>query len=194
MATNEVLIRADTTPIMFATTAYVPDANDSLGSAPGSTILDVAGLTAGQARGSVKQDLGVDHAERYSLTVAVEAETDPTAGDRVDLYWSPSDSATAAVGNLGPDVTGADADYAGTGHGYTLAEALKQMIHAGSLILAVQNDADGVQIGFAGVLEPGPHQYGTLIYHWNSTVVLFADSVECAVRMTPVIPDIQAAA
>jgi len=122
----------------------------------------------------------------------VELETDATAGDTIDLYWSASHSATAAVGNMG-NVTGADADWAGA-HGYTLAESLKQMIYIGSLILAVQNDLDGVQLGHVGVFAPGPYRYGTLVWHNNSSVTLFSDSVEMAVRFTPIIPDIQAAA
>jgi len=186
---NEVLVRAGTV-IIFATSSYVPDANDSLGSAPGSTILDVVALTSGQARESVKQDLSATRAAAYSVDVAVEVETDPTAGDTIDLYWSGSQSATAAVGNYGPDVTGADADYAGTGHGYTLAEALAQMIFIGSLPLAVQNDLDGVQVGHVGVFVP-TERFGVLVYHNNSAIVLFSDSVECAVRITEIIDEIQ---
>ena len=154
-ALNDILQDTTGTDIIFATSSYVPDANDSLGAAPGSTIIDVAGLTDGQARESVKQDLGEKHALTYSVDVATEIETDASAGGTIDLYWSPSHSVTAAVGNMGPDVTGADADYAGTGHGYTLLEALKQMIFVCSLVLAVQNDADGVQLGHCGVFAPG---------------------------------------
>jgi len=192
MATQEVLIRADPTIFVIANSTYSPDANDSLGTITDD--IDVVGLTTGQAREGVKIDLGVDHAEFISVDMSVEMATDTTAGDTIDLYWSSSDSATAAVGNLGPDVTGADNDYAGTGHGYTLAEALQQMIFIGSLILAVQNDADGVQLGRVGIFAPGPQRYGVLIWHNNSAVTIHSDSVESAVRFTPIIPDIQGAA
>lgn len=187
---TETLIRADPTIFVIANSTYSPDANDTLGTITDD--IDVDGLTAGQAREGVKIDLGVNHAESFSVDLSCEPALDPTVGDTVDLYWSPSDSATAAVGNLGPDVTGADADYAGTGHGYTLAEALVQMIYIGSLILAVQNDADGVQLGRVGVFAPGPQQYGVLIYHWNTATVAFhSDSIESAVRFTPIIPEFQ---
>lgn len=190
MATNEVLIRADSTVIIIADSTYSPGTNTILGTRTDD--IDVVGLTTGQAREGVKIDLGVDHAEFYSVDMSVEPATDPTAGDTVDLYWSASHSTTAAVGNMG-NVTGADADWAGA-VGETLAESLNHMIYMGSLILAVQNDLDGVQIGHVGVFSPGPQQYGVLVYHWNSAVTLHSDSIECAVRLTPIIPDIQAAA
>ena len=124
--------------------------------------------------------------------MSVEPADDPTAGDSVDLYWSESISATAAVGNQG-SVTGADADYAGYDT-VTLAVALTQMKYIGSFPLGIANDADGVQIGHVGIFSP-LLQYGSLVYHWNAaTVAIHTDSIECAVRFTPIIPDIQAAA
>jgi len=186
---TETLIRADPTIIVIANSDYSPDTNDTLGTRTDD--IDIVALTTGQAREGVKIDLGVNHAESYVVDLAFEPATDTTAGDTIDLYWSTSDSATAAVGNLGPDVTGADADYAGTGHGYTLAEALVQMIYIGSLICAVQNDADGVQLGRVGTFSPGPQRYGVLIYHNNTAITLHSDAVESAVRFTPVIPEFQ---
>ncbi len=190
MATNEILIRADSTVLIFADSSYSPGTNTILGTRTDD--IDVVGLTTGQAREGVKADLGVDHAELYSVDMTVEFATDPAAGDTIDLYWSASHSSSAAVGNMG-NVTGADADWAGA-VGETLAESLKHMIYIGSLILAVQNTADGVQIGNVGVFAPGPQRYGVLVYHNNSNDTMHSDSIECAVRFTPIIPDIQAAA
>ena len=184
---NEVLVKSGTA-IVIANSTYVPDANDSLGTITDD--IDVVGLTTGQVRESVKIDLGATRAAAFSVDIAVEPATDPTAGNTIDLYWSASASATAAVGNMGPDVTGADADYAGTGHGYTLAEALVQMQFIGSFPLAVQNDADGVQIGHVGVFVP-TQRYGVLIYHNNSAITLHSDSVEMAVRFMPIIDEVQ---
>ena len=189
MATNEVLIRADSTVLIFADSSYSPGSLTILGTRTDD--IDIVALTTGQAREGVKADLGEDHAEFYSVDMTFEPATDPTAGDTIDLYWSASHSATAAVGNMG-NVTGADADWAGA-VGETLAESLAHMTFIGYFRLAVQNDADGVQIG--KVIGPPfrpVQQYGVLVWHNNSGVVVHSDSIECAVRFTPIIPDIQA--
>lgn len=190
MATNQVLSTTAGTPLIFADSSYSPGTNTTLGTRTDD--IDVVGLTTGQARECVKADLGAVHADLYSVDLTVEPATDPTAGDTIDLYWCPSHSATAAVGNIG-NVTGADADWAGA-VGMTLAESLAAMIYIGSAALAVQNDSDGVPVYHVGVFSPGPFRYGVLVYHNNSTITLHSDSVEAAVRFQPIIPDIQAAA
>lgn len=185
---NEVRVKSGTI-FVIANSTYVPDTDDSLGTITDD--IDVVGLTTGQAREGVKIDLGATRAAAFSVDIAVEMATDPTAGDTIDLYWSASASASAAVGNMGPDVTGADADYAGTGHGYpALADALNQMQFIGSLRLAIQNDTDGVQLGHVGVFVP-TQRYGVLIFHNNSAVSLHSDSVEMAIRFTPIVDEIQ---
>ncbi len=188
MATNQILVTPGTV-LIFANSTYSPGANTTLGTLTDD--IDVVGLTAGQARESVKADLGASHAPAYSVDMTVEFATDPVLGESIDLYWSESHSASAAVGNMG-NVTGADADWAGA-VGETLAESLKHMLLIGVFPLAVQNTADGVQIGHVGIFSP-VQRYGVLVWHNNSSDVIHSDSVECAVRFTPIIPDIQAAA
>jgi len=188
MATNNIL-QVIGTAIIVADSSYSPGTNTTLGSRTDD--IDVVGLTAGQARESVKINLLTPHAALFSVDMSVEMASDPAAGDLIDLYWSESHSATAAVGNMG-NVTGADADWAGA-VGQTLAESLAQMLHIGSFNLGVQNNADGVQIGHVGIFAP-VQQYGVLVWHNNSGVVVHSDSIECAVRLTPIIPDIAAEA
>lgn len=190
MATNEVLIRADATPLIFADATYSPGTNTTLGTRTDD--IDVAGLTTGQAREGVKADLGVDHAEVYAVDLTTEFATDPVSGETIDLYWSRSHSATAAIGNIG-NTTGADADWAGA-VGMTLAESLAAMIFIGSAVLSAQNTADGVPVYTVGEFSPGPERYGVLVYHNNTSDTMHSDSVECAVRFRPIIPDIQTAA
>ncbi len=182
---NEVLIKTGT-QIVVANSTYSPTAARSLGTITDD--IDCAGLTTGQAREGVKIDLGATRAPSYSVMVATELETDPAAGGSIDLYWSKSHSATANVGNAG-GATGADADFSGYDT-LTLAEALVQMDVIGSLLCGVNNDADGVQIGSAGVWTPSS-RYGVLIVHNNTSITLFADSVEMAVAFNPIIPEIQ---
>jgi hypothetical protein len=186
MATNKVLISTGAV-LIFADSSYSPGTNTTLGTLTDD--IDVAGLTAGQAREGVKADLGASHAPSYSVDLTVEFATD--AAGTIDLYWSESHSSTPAVGNMG-NVTGADADWAGA-VGETLAESLLHMKFIGSFQCAVQNTADGVQIGHVGTFSP-VQRYGVLVYHNNTADALHSDSVECAVRFTPIIPDIQEAA
>ena len=188
MATNNVLV-AIGTAIVIADSSYSPGTNTTLGTRTDD--IDVVGLTTGQAREGVKIDLGMPHAPSYTVDMTVEMATDPAAGGTIDLYWSESHSTTAAVGNMG-NVTGADADWAGA-VGETLAESLLHMTFIGSLPVAIQNDGDGVQIGHVGIFSP-VQQYGVLVWHNNTSVAIHSDSIECAVRLGPFFPDIQAAA
>ena len=182
---REVLVKSGTV-LIFANSTYSPGTNTTLGTRTDD--IDVDGLTTNQAREGVKADLTALRAAAFSVDMTVEMATDPTTGDTIDLYWSGSHSATAAVGNMG-NVTGADADWAGA-VGETLAESLRHMIFIGSLPLAVQNDADGVQIGHVGVFVP-TERYGVLVWHNNSAVSVHSDSIECAVRFTPIIDEVQ---
>lgn len=185
MATNKIL-QVTGTVIIIADSTYAPATNSSLGSRTDD--IDVVALTAGQAREGVKIDLGATHAPLYSVDLTTEFATD--ADGTIDLYWSESHSATAAVGNMG-FVTGVDADWAGA-VGMTLEESLAMMIPIGSFQCAAQFTNDGVQIGHVGFFSP-VQRYGILVYHNNTLDIMHSDSVECAVRLTPVIPDIQAA-
>lgn len=191
MSTNNVL-QAAGTPILWTNSTYSPGTNTILGSRSASFDIDVDGLTAAAARMSLKGDLGAVHSALYDLDATAEIASDPATGGRVDFYWSKSHSVTAAVGNMG-GTSGADAAYTGYS-GHTLAEALKQLDFMGSLILGVQNDADGVVIGNCGLWLAPPQRYGVLVVVNNASVAFHSDSVEFAFRMTPVFPDIAAAA
>ncbi len=186
-AANSILI-VEGTQILVANSTYNPgDANHDLGSSITDDI-DMVGLTTGQARGSVKIDLGATRAGAYHVRVAMEWATDPNVGGTIDLYWSSSHSATAAVGNTG-ETTGADGDYAGYDT-LTLEESLRQTDYIGSLVAGQNNQADGIQIGSAGVWS-SPTRYGVLIVVNNTDDTLHSDSVEMAVAFDPIITQVQ---
>ncbi len=187
MATNNVLQKTGTV-LIFADSTYSPGSNTTLGTRTDD--IDCVGLTTAQAREGVKADLGAVHAGLFRVDMTTELASDPAAGGSMDLYWAESHSATAAVGNWA-GLTGADADYAGYS-GHTLAESLRQLTYIGSLPIGVQNTADGVVIGPVGVFT-AVQRYGVLVVHNNTSVTLHSDSIEMAVRFTPVFPDIAAA-
>ncbi len=184
---NSVLV-VEGTQILVANSTYNPaDPNHDLGAVITDDI-DCVGLTTGQARGSVKIDLGATRAPSYYVRVSMEWATDPNVGGTIDLYWSGSHSATAAVGNVG-ETTGADGDYAGYDT-LTLAEALLQMDRIGSLVAGQNNTADGIQIGSAGIWS-SPTRYGVLIVVNNTDDTLHSDSVEMGFAFDPIVPQVQ---
>ena len=193
MATNLVLVTVGT-QIVFAdhATDYVGGTGNNSLEIAGSTDvqIDMTGVLTNAARNSVKLDFGAVRGAAFAVMISVEPATDPTLGDTIDLYWSPSPDSSAAVGNAG-NASGADAAYAGTAV-RTLAEGLAQMLFIGSFRLAVSNDADGVQIGFVAVFVP-PDRYGSLVVHNNSAIPLHSDAVEFAVSFQPIEDQIQAA-
>lgn len=193
MATNEVLVRADSTVFIFThPSEYSAQTNGVIGTRTSDIDVD-EGVTTGLAEESIKVDLGVDHAEFYEVMTTFQLEDDPTVGGTLDFYWSNSHITTAAVGNLGT-ASGASGAFAAR-NGLTLAELLKQLIFIGSASAGINNNDDtndGLQIIQVGTFAPGAQRYGSMIMH-NNTSVTMEDAVEFAIRMTPVIPDIQAA-
>ena len=110
----------------------------------------------------------------------------PTAGFTFDFFWNASANATAASGNSG-GCSGSDATYTAAG--------TSQLIPLGSLFLRA------VTINVASDVRPGqsliqlPHLYGSLVIVNNSgqnMVDTTADNIHFT--LTPLIPDIQAAA
>lgn len=192
MATNAVYLKNGTS-FVWANSTYSPGATaiNNLGTYSATYDIDLAGLSAAAARQSIKADLGNPRPQMYAVDAAIEIETDPAAGGAIGFYWAHSESATAAMGNMG-HASGADGAYAATA-GYTLSELLLHLQFIGSLPAAVQNDSDGVQVGHVGVFTPRA-RYGSLIVVNNTSVALHADSVEMAVRFMPLFDDIQAAA
>lgn len=193
MATNQVLIKDGVAGFLFSngTDYNATDLGDieNADTAPTAVDIDLTGLTTGQARESVKADLGATRAELFAVTISMEFATAPVTGETVDLYWGPSHSSTAGKGNMG-QLTGTDADYAGGAA--ELAEGLKQLMYIGSLICST-DATTFIQTGFVGVFAP-PDRYGILVVHNNTSDTTHTDVVEMAVAFEPIVPDIQAAA
>ena len=93
------------------------------------TIDLLATLAAGQG---AKGDLGATRAPSYSVELMIDTGgTAPTTGETVDLYWAPSNSATAGTSNPG-GTSGTDAAYTGIGSA-TVAESVVELQSIGSL-------------------------------------------------------------
>ncbi len=187
---NEVLQKEGTKLLWADNGTYSPATNNDFGVTPAAARdIDIASVASDGARQSTKSSLGATRARQYAVMKSIEIALDPTAGDTLDIYWSPSPLLTAAVANAG-GASGVDAAYSGYAAS-TLEEGLADMIYIGSLPLAVMNDADGVpQLGFVGVWSP-PMEHGSLIEHNKSAQALHSDSVEAATLMTPIVDEVQ---
>lgn len=185
-ATNEVK-QLSGTAIIIADSTYSPGTNTILGTRTDD--MDVVSLAAGAARQSVKFDFGATRAREYQVKITFEMASDPTANGTQEIYLSGSHSATAAIGNSA-GCSGADGAYTGYS-GTTLAEALVQLGDPiGIANVAVQNDADGVQIMIIGRFSPS-ERYGCIVWYNNASVALHDDSIEAAISLIPIIDRIE---
>lgn len=183
---NEVLFKVGT-PIVIADSVYNPgSANTALGTRTDD--IECAGLAAAAAAQSDKIDLGATRAILYDIRTTYEIASDPAAGGSINLYWSPSHSATAAVGNMGL-LTGV----AGAYTGYvtlSVADSVKHLHHIGTVFVGIQNDADGVNMAHVGLFQPTA-RYGCLLVVNNCDQAFHADSIEFAVLLEPIVTEVQ---
>jgi hypothetical protein len=119
----------------------------------------------------------------WVLGACVEHTATPAAGTTMEWYWNPSPSATAGTGNSG-GASGADASYAVAGK--------DQLIFIGTQVL--RNNVLNID-GAIGTLWM-PYLYGSLIVINKAGVAMVADgdADEIHAVLTPIIPDVQAAA
>jgi len=193
MANKVLVLEMDSTPdqITFADFGgdFSPTAANDLRhvSAVDTEVqLTLASLADGAARQSTKVDLGSLRAREYHVRAAFEMAATPTTGDIIELYWAPSQHATAGTGNAA-NVTGADGAYAG--YAANLAASVLQLIYIGAFVCTVQVTAT-VQVAEVGVFSP-PERYGSLIVKNESNAAFHNDDVESHVVFDPIIPEIQ---
>lgn len=191
MASNQILTEVGQTQLLFNVAgSYAPAALNNLELDTATDVaFDWSDTAAGAAEQSAKADLLAERAPEYAIHAAFEFATAPVTGETVDLYWAPSVNATAGSGNPG-FVTGVTAAYAGGAA--NLAEGLLQLIFLGSVVCSADATTT-VQMAFVGVFSP-PTRYGSLVVVNNTSDAAHSDAVESAVSLTPIVPDVQAAA
>ena len=136
------------------------------------TLASLANSTSESTGGrqGVKLDLGASRAESYVCRASFEIAATPTAGNTIELWWSPSSSATAGTDNAG-NATGTDAAY--SGYSSNITASLKQCQLIGVFVVTAQATTT-VQNGFVGRFSP-PERYGSLIV-WNKSGAAFHSS------------------
>lgn len=196
MVSKLLVQEQDGTPrqISFATHASLAPttANEIRATTDGSNETDVEmsllDLADGAARQSAKADLGENRAVEYVVRAAIEMQAvAATAGKSISFYWSPSQAATAGVGNAG-GCSGVDAAY--SGYSSDLDDAIKQLVYIGDMTMT-DDATDSLQIAEVGVLRP-TQRYGCLVVYNNCGQKLCdTDVSESQVVFDPIVPESQ---
>lgn len=168
-------------------TDYSPAAANTLTQgSPTAVQLDLTSVANSAARQSDKADLGANRPVGYWVRAAFEFAATPTAGEFVELWWAPSQSATAANGNPG-GVSGSDSAY--TGYSSNLGDSVLQLLFVGRFTVTAQATGT-VQTAECGYFKP-PTRYGSLVAYNRSGASFHSDMVESSVVFQPDYPQVQ---
>ena len=192
MATNQ-LLQIYGTQLLFADhatdfgAAPATAANSLIIGTPTDVQMNVSVIAAAAAWQSAKTATlaatGSAFPIEWRLGACLESTATPAAGGTFDFYWNGSPSATAGTGNSGA-ASGTDASFAIAGN--------DQLLHIGSMTVRAAVINIDANIGVIAM----PYLYGSLIVVNNTSVAMVADADadECHMVLTPIIPDLQAAA
>ena len=171
------------TPICWADTTDYNSANSGIAR---TDQIDLKSLADNDARQGVKKDLGAARAPAYSVQVCFELDVAPTAGEPVFVYWSSSNSGTAATGNDGGAAsTGADADWDPGGAAEAdRDEYSRHLVFIGALACAA-DAAPARQVATINSHFVPPTRYGFPIVYNKSGQAFEGDAVEMYIALIP---------
>jgi hypothetical protein len=135
---------------------------------------------------SAKFDFGEPRAAVYAVRIAVEMAATPTAGNTIDMWLAPSQSATAGTANAG-GVSGAKGAY--TGYSSNAAASVKQLQELPSAVLTAQPTAT-IQVIECGRFSP-TERYGSLVILNGGGSAFHSDDAEFHVVFDPIVDEIQ---
>lgn len=148
--------------------------------------LSLESLATGNAAQGAKGDLGATRAAQFTAELFLETgAAAPASGVTYDIYWAPSNNATAGSENPG-GTSGTDAAYTGTA-GDSVADSVAQLQFLGSLVCT--SDAQVIQQQ-SFTLSP-PTRYGMPVIVNNSAQTSETNDDEHKFVLTPIIDEIQ---
>ncbi len=146
----------------------------------GDYAITLAGIADGAARQGAKGDLGATFASRWAVTLEINLDAAPTAGNVIELHWAAShDNATFPGGASGTD----SAYQAGEED-----EWKKQLLLIGALVVTA--DADAVVQTQVFVFWP-PARYGAPVVVNKSGQAFEGDDDAHRITFTPLIDEVQ---
>lgn len=144
-------------------------------SAGGDETLTLTSLASGDGRAGDEHDFGATHAARARISLEVDFNAAPTAGLRMDVYWSSSHDGTDYDG----ECTGSDA-------AFNSEDDMKRLHFVGSLMAS--NDTDPQRASWVFYL---PARYGLPVISNQSGQALTATGTDQIVTVTPLIDEVQ---
>lgn len=104
----------------------------------GTYALTCTSVTNGNGRQGAKGDLGANRARIHDVLFTSSVGSAPTAGNEIELWWAPSDSATAGTDNPG-GTSGTDATF------NTAPDEFKQQLQFIGALTLTNSAGTGVQ-------------------------------------------------
>lgn len=150
-------------------------------SSGGTYALTCTSVTNGNGRQGAKGDLGAHWAGLFDVLFTSSVGSAATAGNEIELWWAPSDSATAGTDNPG-GVSGTDTTFNTTPDEYK-----QQLIFIGSLVLS--NNA-GTAVQKQWFQFSPPTEYGSPVVVNKSGQTLGGTAADHTVTLTPVVDEV----
>lgn len=163
---NEVLVKQGTSKVWKKT--------------GGDYAITLASLANDAGRCGVKGDLGATFAPRYEVTLELNMDVAPTAGNVIELYWAASHDGSTFPGGA----SGTDAVYKPGEED----EWKKQLLLIGCLV--VTNDAEAVVQTQVFVFSP-PARYGCPVVVNKTGQALDESDASHKITFTPLIDEVQ---
>lgn len=158
---NEILVKQDTDVVWT--------------SAGGDEVITLTSLADGNGRMGDEHDFTATFSARIRISLEVDFNVAPTAGNTMDVYWSSSQDGTDYDG----ECTGADA-------AYNSEDDMKRLYYVGSLVAS--NDTDPQRASWVIFM---PARYGLPVISNQSGQALTATGTDQIVTVTPLIDEIQ---
>ncbi len=152
----------------------------------GDYAITLASIGVNAARQGAKGDLTALRAARFAMTVRINMNVAPTAGNVIEFYWASSPSATAGTENDGA-ASGTNAAYTGSAGG-SVDETKRQLLWVGNLILTPDSDTVVQQTTF---VFSAPHRYGMPVLVNKADQILEGDDTDHQIEVTPIIDEVQ---
>jgi hypothetical protein len=146
----------------------------------GDKTITLAGLANGAGRCGQTIDLGATFAREYLLTVEINLDTAPTAGETIEVHWAPSHDNTTFPGGA----TGTDAAYKAGEED----EWKTQLMLLGAVVVTA--DADSV-VQTQGFIFSPPARYGCPVILNKSGVAFEGDNDDHQLTLTPIVDELQ---
>ncbi len=146
----------------------------------GDYAITLASISNGAGRCGAKADLGAAFAARYAMTVEINLDVAPTAGNTIEVYWAPSHNNTTFPGGA----TGTDAAYKAGEED----EWKKQLLSIGCVVVTA--DADTIVQTQTFVFSP-PARYGCPVVINKTGVAFEGDNNSHQLTLTPLVDEVQ---